>query len=136
DGRSLWNGRLLYASGNAQVRYFAEQYGDTTLARLLAHRDTLLFGLKVHRFEKAVEATIDKSYEAFFDDWRRHINVYYNTLARQLETTGSLGTGPLPLRGQYVCGVQYSPDTTRLARLSLTSLERPVQRLWVKGTAT
>src|SRR5690606_14436827 len=47
DGRSLWNGRLLYASGNAQVRYFAEQYGDTTLARLLAHRDTLLFGLKV-----------------------------------------------------------------------------------------
>ncbi len=136
DGRSLWNGRLLYASGNAQVRYFAEQYGDTTLARLLAHRDTLLFGLKVHRFEQAMKATIDMSYKDFFDDWRRHINVYYNTLAGQLENTDSLGTDPLPLPGQYVFDVQYSPDTTRLAVLSLTSLERPVQRLWVKDTAT
>ena len=33
DGRSLWNGRLLYAVGNSQVRYLASQYGDSTLPR-------------------------------------------------------------------------------------------------------
>ncbi len=137
DGRSLWNGRLLYAVGNAQVRFFAQHYGDSTLARLLAHRQKTLLGLaRVHRFDTAFKAVTDASYRDFYDDWRRHVNVYYNTMASRLETVDSLGAGPLEMPGQYLDDVQFSPDTTRLAVLSVTSLERPVRRLYVVDRET
>ena len=38
DGTSIWNGRLLYAVGNSQVRYLADRYGDSTLVEILEHR--------------------------------------------------------------------------------------------------
>lgn len=141
DGRSAWNGRLLYAVGNAQVRFFAEQYGDTTLAKLLAHRKKVLLGLgEVHDFEQAFEDVTGESYRAFYDDWRRHVNVYYNTLAGQLENTDSLGTDPLGLPGQYLYDVRHSPtaaspDSAHVAVLALTSLDRPVRRLFVTDPA-
>ncbi|NBC17222.1 MAG: BamA/TamA family outer membrane protein [Bacteroidetes bacterium] len=137
DGRSAWNGRLLYASGNAQLRYFASQYGDSTLADLLAHRTERLFGLaKVHDFDAAFEAVVDTSYRDFYDDWRRHVNVYYNTLAGEMEPLDSLGAEPLKGPGQYLYDVQMSPDTSRLAVLALTSLRRPVRRLFVQDRST
>ncbi len=132
DGRSVWNGRLKYAVGNAQVRYFAEQYGDSTLARLLAHRDTLLFGLaRVHDFESAFEDVAGKTHRAFYDDWRRHLNVYYNTLAGQLPAPDSLELEDLDVPGRYVYDVRFSPDTARVAVVSLLSPRRPVRRLYV-----
>ena len=141
DGRSAWNGRLLYAVGNAQVRYFAEQYGDTTLAKLLAHRKEVLFGLgNVHDFGVAFEETTGESYRDFYDDWRRHVNVYYNALAGAMENADSLGTDPLGLPGQYLYDVQpdpaaLSPDSSHIAVLALTSLDRPVRRLFVTSPA-
>ena len=137
DGTSLWNGRLLYAAGNAQVRFFAEQYGDSTLARLFAHRKPVLLGLgRVHDFYTAFEAVTGDAYRTFYDRWRRHVNVYYNTLAGQMENPDSLGAAALDLPGQYLQDVRYSPDTTRLAVLSTASPERPVRRLYVTDTAT
>ena len=132
DGRSAWNGRLLYAVGNAQVRYFAEQYGDSTLAAVLRHRKKTLFGLaEVHNFYTAFKEVTGKSYRTFYDDWRRHVNVYYNTKAGRLETLDSLDVDPLAVPGQYLYDVQYNPDTTQIAVVSLASLERPVRRLFV-----
>ena len=131
DAGDLWNGRLLYAVGNAQVRYFADRYGDSTLAALFAHRRKTLFGLaKVHDFETAFEATTGKPYRAFYDDWRRHVNVYYNTLAAGREPLDSLKARPVPLAGQYYADLKLSPDTAWAALLALTSTERPVQRLY------
>ena len=132
DGRSLWNGRLRYAVGNSQVRYLASQYGDSTLPQILHHRDTTLLGLvQTHDFYSAFDEVVDKSYESFYDEWRRHINIYYNTLAGQMENTDSLATDPFAAPGQYIYDIQFSPDTTKLAVLSLTSLSRPVRRLYV-----
>lgn len=132
DGRSLWNGRLLYAIGNSQVRYFADRYGDSTLARLLAHRRPALFGLaKVHDLAAAFPAVAGRSYRAFYDDWRRHVNVYYNLLAAQMASVDSFDVDPLPVPGQYLFDVQYSPDTSRVAVVALPSLRRPVRRLLV-----
>ena len=141
DGRSVWNGRLLYAVGNAQARFFAEQYGDTTLTKLLAHRKKTLFGLgRVHDFEVAFKETTDEPYRDFYDDWRRHVNVYYNLLAAQMENADSLGADPMGLPGQYLYDVQPSPvapkpDSAHTAVLALTSLERPVRRLFVTDPA-
>lgn len=130
DGTSPWNGRLLYASGNAQVRYLAQTYGDSTLAQILAHRRPFLPGLRVHDFYSAFRSVVGKPYREFYDEWRKHVNVYYNTLAGQMERVDSLGT-PLRIPGHFLHDVQYSPDTTQVAALVLTSVDRPVRRLAV-----
>ena len=137
DGQSAWNGRLRYAVGNAQVRFFAEQYGDSTLTKLLGKRDRRFFGLvRVHDFYDAFKETTGDAYRDFYDRWRRHINVYYNTLAGQMNTIDSLCTDPLDTPGQYLDDVQFSPDTTRLAVVALPSLARPVRRLFVTDLET
>ena len=132
DGTSPQNGRLRYAVGNAQVRYLAEAYGDSTIAQILAHRTPVLFGLAgVHDFETAFRAVVGKSYAAFNEEWRKHVNVYYNTVAGQMERLDSLGVEPYGLPGQVVYDVRFSPDTSRVAAVVLPSLARPVRRLIV-----
>lgn len=131
DGLSAWNGRLLYAAGNSQVRYLASAYGDSTLVKILQHRKRVLGLVPVHDFAAAFEAVMDRPYATFQEEWRKHVNVYYNTLAGQMERMDSLGTEPLALPGQYVYDVAYSPDTTQIAAVVLSSLVRPVRRLFV-----
>jgi hypothetical protein len=130
DGQSPWNGRLLYASGNSQVRYLAQTYGDSTIAQILQHRRAFLPGLRVHDFYSGFESVVGKPYREFYDEWRKHVNVYYNTLAGQMERVDSLGT-PLRIPGHFVYDAQYSPDTSKVAALVLTSVERPVRRIAV-----
>ncbi|MEP0548570.1 MAG: BamA/TamA family outer membrane protein [Rhodothermales bacterium] len=130
DGTSSWNGRLKYAVGNAQVRYLADTYGDTTLVNILEHRKRLLPGVRVHDFYSAFEAEVGTPYREFYDEWRKHVNVYYNTLAGQMERTDSLGTA-LKIPGAYLYDVRYSPDTSKVAALVLSSVARPVRRLAV-----
>lgn len=127
DGSSPWNGRLLYSTGNSQVRYLAQTYGDSTITNLLQHRSGFL---QTHNFYSAFREHVGKPYSEFNEEWRKHVNVYYNTLAGQMERTDSLGT-PLAIPGHFLYDVQYSPDTSRVAALVLTSVERPVRRLAV-----
>ena len=137
DGRSLWNGKLLYASGHSQVRYFAQQHGDSTLADVLHHRKDVLFGLtEVHDFEEAFKAEVGTSHETFYEQWRRDVNVYYNTLAGQVETLDSMRTDTLRVPGQSIDDIAYSPDTSRIAVLSTLSPARPVTRLSVIDRST
>lgn len=131
DDRSLINPRLRYASGNSQMRYFAEMYGDAKLAELLAHRDSLFGVAGYHNFESAFHSTVDISYQEFFEEWLKHINVYYNTLASQMDRIDSLQTEAEPLPGDYYFDVKYSPDQDRIAVLSLPSLERPIRQLYM-----
>lgn len=132
DGRSIWNGRLLYAVGNAQLRYFADRYGDSTLTKVLKYRTPLVGEwLNVHDFATAFQKTVGISYGQFYDDWRRHMNIYYNTIAGQMEAVDSLRAVRLRLPGQYLYDVQYDRDTSHAAVLSLASLDRPVRRLYV-----
>lgn len=131
DGQSLINQRLLYASGNSQMRYFAETYGDTTLAEMLSHRESLLGVLPYHDFDTAFRKAIDKSHPEFYEDWRKHMNIYYNTLASQMDRADSLLTEPESLPWQYYYDLKYSPDQSRIAVLALPSLQRPVRRLFI-----
>ena len=134
DGQSRWNGRLLYAKGNSQVRYFATTYGDSTLADLFAHRSSRLFGLReVHDFTTAFRAVTGDAYSDFEERWKRHVSVYYNTLAGQLESPDSLDAAPLDVPAQYVDDLRYSLDTTQVAVLGTRSLQRPVRQLWVRN---
>ncbi len=131
DGQSIENGRLMYASGNAQLRYFTEKYGDSTLVNLLSHREKLLGFFEVHDFYEAFETVVEGGYSAFYEDWRKHMNVYYNTLASQMERTDSLNSKPFQIPGQFYYDMALSPGDSLIAALSLSSLDRPVRRLYI-----
>ena len=135
DGLSPDAGRLLYASGNSQVRRLAELYGDSTIAQILAHRRTVLPGVQTHDFYRAFRSVTGDDYRDFREEWKKHVGVYYHTLAGQVERVDSLRAEPLPLPGQAIDDVQFSPDTSRVAALVLTSLARPVRRLYVMENA-
>ncbi len=135
DGAGIQNGRLLYATGNSQLRWFAEQYGDSTLARLFRHRTPVLFGLaSVHDPNAAFPATIGKSYGEFTRDWRRHVNAQYGALAVTRDTPDSL-SAPLRLPGQYLWAIRPAPggDTARVALHRTRSLVQPIRELVITG---
>ncbi len=130
DGTSPQNGRLKYALGNSQIRYLAQTRGDSTIAKILAHRSTELGGLvEFNDFHKAFRTVVGMPYAEFNEEWRKHVNVYYNTQAGQMERLDSLGVRPFSLPGQVVYDVAFSPDTARVAAVVLPSLTRPVRRL-------
>lgn len=132
DNSSIRNGQLMYASGNSQLRYFSSVYGDSLLPKLLAHRDKKLGGLiQYHNFESAFKETTGTEYNAFQDEWRRHMNIYYHTLASQMDRSDSLGVNPKSLPGLLKSDAQYSPDTTRIAVVSILSSQRPYRELYV-----
>lgn len=132
DGTSNQNGRLLYALGNSQLRYLAEAYGDSTITQILEHRKSTLLGLAhVHDFYTAFKDVVGMPYRDFQEEWRKNVNVYYNTMAGQMERLDSLHVDPLSLPGQYIYSVDFSPDTTQIAASVLTSVARPVGRLFV-----
>ncbi|MCC5940116.1 MAG: BamA/TamA family outer membrane protein [Balneolaceae bacterium] len=131
SNQSIEDGRLMYAVGNSQLRYFTEKYGDSTLVNLLAHRESLLGIFNYHDFESAFDEVVVGGYEAFYEDWRKHMNVYYNTLASQMERTDSLRAEKLALPGQFYFDMAVSPGDSLIAVLSLPSLERPVRSLFI-----
>tara|TARA_R100001143_G_scaffold63593_1_gene73092 strand:- start:2536 stop:5508 length:2973 start_codon:yes stop_codon:yes gene_type:complete len=132
DNSSIRNGQLMYASGNSQLRYFASAYGDSLFPKLLAHREKKLGGLiQYHNFENAFKETTGTEYNAFQDEWRRHLNIYYHTLAGQMERSDSLGVNPKSLPGLLKSDVKYSPDTTKIAVVSILSSQRPYRILYV-----
>ncbi len=130
DGQSIWNGRLLYAVGNSQLRYFADQFGDSSLVNLFAHRSTSLFGLvKYHDFYSAMKEATGKSYREFYQDWRRHTNIYYNSVAAQLQTMDSLSSVPFPISDQYIQDLKVSPDGLNYAGIFVKSIDEPIRQL-------
>lgn len=130
DGQSIENGRLLYATGNSELRYFTEKYGDSALVNLFSQRESFLGLWEYHDFYEAFKEVVDGGYDAFKEDWRKHMNVYYNTLASQMERTDSLDTDSFSLPGQFYYDMAVSPDEEKIAVLSLQSLQRPVRRLF------
>ncbi|MEM6326013.1 MAG: hypothetical protein AAF791_02750, partial [Bacteroidota bacterium] len=129
DGLSPQNGRLQYAVGNSLVRYLAETRGDSVITKLLEHRETGL-GIRVHDFYAAFRATVGVPYPVFYEEWRKHVNVYYNTLAGQMERVDSLDVRRLGVPGTSIRALQFSPDTTRIAAVVLNSLARPITVLY------
>lgn len=136
DGRSIWNGRLLYSVGNAQVRYFATVYGDSTLAKLLAQRRRVFPGIRIHDFDHAFRETTGESYRDFYDAWRRHINIQYNTIAGRMGNVDSLGVEPIDLPGDYASSMSFSADGRAAAAVVVESVVRPVSKLVVRTDST
>ncbi|MEX2574846.1 MAG: hypothetical protein WD317_11135, partial [Balneolaceae bacterium] len=131
DSRSLYNRRLMYASGSSQVRYFAEAYGDTAISELLSERESILGVAQYHDFQSAFRKSAGISYRDFYEEWRKHMNIYYNTLASQMDRVDSLNAETEDLPGRFYFDVKYSPGQSKIAVLSLHSLQKPVRQLLI-----
>ncbi|MDR4988461.1 MAG: DPP IV N-terminal domain-containing protein [Bacteroidales bacterium] len=132
DGTSMRNRALMYAAGNAQLRYFASAYGDSLVPKILAHRQEPLGGIiRYHNFNKAFKDVVDKPFSDFVDEWRRHTNIYYHSLASQMERSDSLNADPEEIPGLFISDVRYSPDTMLIATTGLKSRAEPYQQLIV-----
>jgi Tol biopolymer transport system component len=101
---------------------------------VLHHREDGLFGLtETYDFETAFEQVTGTTHQQFYEDWRRDVNVYYNTVAGQLETLDSLRIDTVRTPGRYVRHIEFSPDTSRIAALVDLSPDRPDRRQYGMG---
>lgn len=72
---SLENGRLLYATAHAFTRYLAEQFGDSSLIRLMTHNSDGWF----YNFDRAFKAVYAKPVDKIFRDFQRMIILHYGS---------------------------------------------------------
>jgi hypothetical protein len=72
---NLEDGRLLYASGNAFVRYLVDQYGDSSLVNLMAYDSSAFFYNFSEGFKKVYGEPLNKIFRRFL----RHMIIYYGT---------------------------------------------------------
>ncbi len=106
-------------AGYAKVLYLADRFGDSSLVRMVHHRDTLKLGpLKVpkpYSFKKALKAATGLTRKAFDAQWRQTMQTYYFSVLGQYESVTETGQ-PLPLPEMTALrGLAISPDTTRIA---------------------
>ena len=123
------NGRLIYAAGNAQLRFFNQTYGDSMFNKLTNYRDTVYKFITLHDFEEAFEETMEMEYDQFVNQWKKHLNIYYNTIAGQVNRTDSLGGKEIDLPGTFYGAADYSVTGDSLVVVSLESMARPVWSL-------
>ena len=127
DG-SPYNGRLLYADGYSKMLFINDQYGDSTIAKMFAYRDTLLFGLTYPDIYKGFKKSTGEKWSDFDNRRIKHLNVYYNTMASQMDRTDSLKGEKIELNQQLYLDAKASPDGQYLALTALESMERPISK--------
>jgi WD40 repeat protein len=119
------NGRLVYALGNSRVRFLASEYGDSSIVRILQERDKFLF-LETYSFAKNFSKITPPS--EFEHDWRRHVNVYFNTLYGQKEQYDEFSRS-IDLPVKYISAFTVSPDSQWLALVGQVNYLEPLQKL-------
>lgn len=105
--------------GYAKVLYLADRFGDSSLVRMVHHRDTLKLGPlkfpKPYSFKKALKQATGLTRKAFDEQWRQTMQTYYFSVLGQHESVTETGQ-PLPLPEMTALrGLAISPDTAKIA---------------------
>lgn len=122
------DGAMLYATGNSAVRFLADKYGDESLRRILTHRNHFLF--PYYNFSSAFHKEIKKSNKEFYNEWRKQVNIYYNTVSGQKEQLEDFAQ-KLDLPFEYIYDFRISPDSAWFAVVGIHSYIEPVRRLYL-----
>jgi hypothetical protein len=107
-------------AGYAKVLYLADKYGDSTITRIVHHRDEMKIGKRKvitlpYSFNRAFKKVTGQDVKHFTEEWRRAMNTYYYTYRGQRESVDHLGES-LSLPGmKSVRGLAISPDSSRIA---------------------
>ena len=100
--------------GFSKVKLMAQTYGDSSIVKLLEHRNKY----KLFKFEKAFKEATGVDVEKFNDYWRRTINTYYYGTRSQKETyedAGDLFSLPISKLGSLTSGFKFSSDSMNIA---------------------
>ena len=124
---SFYNGGLLYAAGNSQVRYFVSQYGDSTLSKLLSYKKKSDW---YYDFESAFKkSTNGITFYKFLSNWKKAMYRQYNAQAYQMENIETTKRKALPFPTGLILSTKLSPNQKQYAILYTESPQRPIKRL-------
>lgn len=104
-------------SGFARVLLLAHEHGDSSLVKMVKHRNRLtgLYG-----FGGAFRAATGRTYPQFEETWRRTMHAtYYGYLGQKEDVLAAGEAVPLPVRD--VRGLAWSPDSARVAIVGRSS---------------
>lgn len=89
EGLARWpkDGRLLYAQGNARVRWLAATFGDTTISRLIRPGGSL----HLYDYDAAERRALGKRREGLYRRFRREMIAFYGERYRLGESADSIG---------------------------------------------
>lgn len=102
--------------GFSKSLYLAERFGDSTIVKILNHRNKL--GLL--DFKESFKKHTGIKLKQFNEDWRRHMNTFFYGQRAQKERVDEVGrVHKLPLK--KVAAFDYFPDTMKIAMVGLLS---------------
>ena len=111
-GKPGFGNEYVYDHGYGLVRYLAETYGDSALARICEH----MSGWTATGIDGALRAVTGRSAAQVWRDWRDSMQAGYQA---QVAALGELREGErLTAKGHSHTRAVYSPDGARLAYLS------------------
>lgn len=102
--------------GFSKSLYLADKYGDTTITKILNHRNKL--GLL--NFEDSFKKFVGVNLKQFNEDWRVHMNTYYYGNRVQKEAISDIGT-EVQLPGKSIEFFDYFSDSLRLVLIGKAS---------------
>ncbi len=105
--------------GFSKMLYWADRFGDSTIAKTLGYRNKL----KLFNFKKGFKKATGISVKQFNEDWRRHMNTYYYGYRSQKETYKEIGeVVNLPIKKMQ--WFQFHMDSTKIALLGRDDKEQ------------
>ena len=100
--------------GFSKMLYWADRYGDSTIAKTLGYRNQL----KLYSFGAGFKKATGTSVKQFNEDWRRHMNTYYYGYRAQKESYNEIGeTISLPIK--RLQSFKFYSDSTLIAMLGI-----------------
>ena len=102
--------------GFSKSLYLADRFGDSTIAKILNHRNKL----KYLDFKQSFKKHTGISLKQFNEDWRRQMNTFYFSQRSQKERLEEVGSiRKLPLK--RVAAFDYFPDSMGIAMVGRLS---------------
>ena len=105
--------------GFSKMLYWADRFGDSTIAQTLAYRNSF----NVFNFGAGFKKSTGISVSQFNEDWRRHMNTYYYGYRSQKETYKEMGEViSFPLK--KVQTAMFYKDSSQIAILGKLDQDR------------
>lgn len=105
--------------GFSKMLYWADRFGDSTIAKTLEHRNAF----NVFNFAAGFKKSTGISIKQFNEDWRRHMNTYYYGYRSQKETYKEIGkVVSFPLK--KVQSAMFYEDSSQIAILGRLDKDR------------
>ena len=118
------SGGMMYEGGQSLVRYIAATYGDSAIVKILQYRNWIFYD-----FFNAIKQTTKKDLEELEEDWRKTLNVYFNSNYGQKEEASEFAR-KIPSGLAITLAARMEPGGKRIALIGNRTKKSP-SRLYV-----